>query len=127
MKKLLILVLLVISVSTGYAQKQFRVIYNEVVVTNKDNKVTRKAVENIIFYNYGNEPIVKMYFNDGSVKMFNQITETAYDKTDDGVAFSYAQYEEQSTNFTMLLQLFYETKYGARLVFKDGQTIQFIP
>jgi hypothetical protein len=127
MKKLLVVLILVLAVSTGYSQKQFRVIYNEVALTDKDQKVIRKFGENTIFFNYGNEPIVKIYLNDGSTRVFTQLTDSAEGKTEGGMEFTYAEYEENSEHFHVLLQLFTEKKYGARLVFEGGQTIQFIP
>lgn len=127
MKKLLVVLLLVLAVSTGYSQTQFRVDYSEVAIKDKDEKVTRRAVENTIFFNYGNKPVIKMYLNDGSVRTFIQITDRENGVTEGGMVFSYAKYEEQSSNLTILLQLFSDRQYGARLVFKDGQTIQFIP
>lgn len=127
MKKLLTLVLLILAVSTGYSQKQFSEVYSEVVITDKNNVATRKAVENIIVFNYGDAPVVKMYLNDGSVRIFDKIINGESGNTEDGVAFVSAVYQERSRSFWVRIQLFNEKKYGSRIIFSDGQTIQFIP
>ena len=126
MKKILIALLLVLAVSTGYSQTQFREIYSQSALVDKDNKVTRKVGENIFIFNYGSEPVIKLYMYDGSVRMFDQITDREYGKTVGGMTFHYAKYEERSQHFTVLVQLFDDRQYGVRLVFTDGQTIQFI-
>lgn len=127
MKKFLIAVLLVLAISTGYSQTQFREIYNQTALVDKDNKLTRKFGENIFIFNYGSEPVIKLYMYDGSVRMFDQITDRKYGKTEGGMTFHYARYEERSQHFTVTVQLFDDRQYGVRLVFSDGQTIQFIP
>jgi hypothetical protein len=127
MKKFLIAVLLVLAISTGYSQTQFREIYNQTALVDKDNKLTRKFGENIFIFNYGSEPVIKLYMYDGSVRMFDQITDRKYGTTEGGMTFHYARYEERSQHFTVTVQLFDDKQYGVRLVFSDGQTIQFIP
>ena len=127
MKRLLVVLLLVLTVSIGYSQTQFRVVYNEVALTDKNEKVTRRFGENIIFFNYGNESMVKIYLNDGTTRLFTQVTDRAEGKTSGGMEFEYAYYEEKSEHFQLMIQLFTDRQYGARLVLEDGQTIQFIP
>ncbi len=127
MKKFLIAVLLVLAISTGYSQTQFREIYNQTALVDKDNKLTRAFGENIFIFNYGSEPVIKLYMYDGSVRMFDQITDRKYGTTEGGMTFHYARYEERSQHFTVTVQLFDDEQYGVRLVFSDGQTIQFIP
>ena len=127
MKKILIVLLLVLAVSTGYSQTQFREIYSQTALVDKDNKLTRKFGENIFIFNYGSEPVIKLYMYDGSVRMFDQITDRKYGTTEGGMTFHYARYEERSQHFTVTVQLFDDKQYGVRLVFSDGQTIQFIP
>jgi hypothetical protein len=127
MKRLLVVLLLVLAVSTGYSQTQFREVYSQTAIVDKDSKVTRKFGENIFIFNYGSEPVIKLYLYDGSIRIFDQITDRGYDKTEGGMAFHYAKYKERSKYFIVTVQLFDDKQYGARLVFSDGQTIQFIP
>ena len=126
MKRLLVVLLLVLAVSTGYSQTQFSEVYSEIAVRDKENVVTRKVVENIIVFNYGNEPVVKMHLNDGSIRIFDQITNRESGSTEGGMTFTSAIYEERDRHFRIRLQLFNDRQYGVRLVFTDGQTIQFI-
>lgn len=127
MKRLLVVLLLVLAVSTGYSQEQFRRIYSQVVLTDKDSKVTKKIAQNTVIFNYGNKPIVKLLLNDGTTRMLTQTSDREYGTTDGGVSYESAMYEEKTEHFYALLQLFDEEQYGVRLIFDGGQTIQFIP
>lgn len=125
MKKLLIVLLLVLAVSTGYSQTQFRRNYSEVVLTQNDN-VTRKDGQNTIFFNYGNEPIIKIYLADGTVRYYEQISERQEKSTNGGMAFGGAVYQEVGKDLEMYVQLFEDRKYGFRIVFNNGDMIQFL-
>jgi hypothetical protein len=125
MKKLLVVLLLVLTVSIGYSQEQFRRIYSQVVLTQND-KTTRKDGENIIFFNYGNEAVIKIYLADGTVRYYEQVSDREENSTDGGMAFGGAMYQEKGKDLEIYVQLFEDRKYGFRVVFNNGDMIQFI-
>lgn len=125
MKKLLVVLLLVLAVSTGYSQTQFRRNYSEVVLTQNDN-VTRKDGQNTIFFNYGNEAVIKIYLADGTVRYYEQISDRQENSTNGGMAFGGAMYQEVGKDLEMYVQLFEDRKYGFRIVFNNGDMIQFL-
>jgi hypothetical protein len=125
MKKLLVVLALVLTVSIGYSQEQFRRIYSQVVLTQND-KTTRKDGENIIFFNYGNEAVIKIYLADGTVRYYEQLSDREENSTDGGMAFGGAMYQEKGKDLEIYVQLFEDRKYGFRVVFNNGDMIQFI-
>ena len=66
--------------------QQFRRVYSEIAII-KDNKVSRAESENVIFFNYGNEAVIKIYMADGSVRYFDQVTDRDEGSTYGGMAF----------------------------------------
>ena len=125
MKKLLIVLLLVLTVSTGYSQTQFRRNYSEVVLTQNDN-ITRKYSQNTVFFNYGNEAVIKIYLADGTVRYYEQISDREENSTNGGMAFNGAMYQEIGKDLEIYVQLFEDRKYGFRVVFNNGDMIQFL-
>lgn len=129
MKKLILFLLLFFTISATFAQEdtpqQFRRIYTEVVVTQK-GEVSRREAENTVLFNYGNQPEIKMYMSDGSVRYYEQISSREEGSTEGGMRFNSATYQEKTSNFTFYVQLFYDKKYGCRFIFSNGDMIQFI-
>jgi hypothetical protein len=125
MKKLLVVLLLVLAVSTGYSQTQFKRSYSEAVITQNDN-ITRKDGQNIVFFNYGNQPVIKIYLADGTVRYYEQISDREENSTDGGMAFGGAMYQEKGKDLKIYVQLFEDRKYGFRVVFNNGDMIQFL-
>ena len=126
MKKIILFLLLIFSISTISAQppQQFRRVYSEVAIV-KDNKVSRALAENAILFNYGNEAVIKIYMADGSVRYFDQTTERDEGSTYGGMAYNGAIYKDRTHGMTVFVQLFEDRRYGVRLIFKNGDMIQF--
>lgn len=126
MKKIILFLLLYFSISTMSAQppQQFRRVYSEIAVI-KDNKVSRAIAENTIFFNYGNEAVIKIYMADGSVRYFDQTTDRDEGSTYGGMAFNSAMYKDRTHGLTVFVQLFEDRRYGVRFIFKNGDMIQF--
>jgi hypothetical protein len=126
MKKLLFIILLIFTITTGYSQQQFREKYSELVLINK-GEVTRDNGENTIFYNYANTSSIKVYLHKGSVMYFDLISSVERGATEGGMTYSTALYKERDTKFLVRVQLFDEDQYGVRFVFSKDKSLQFIP
>lgn len=126
MKKLLFIMLLIFTVTTGYSQQQFREQYSELVLVNK-GKVTRDTGENTIFYNYANTNAIKIYLHQGAVMFFDKVSEVDKGTTESGMTYSTALYKERDSKFLVRVQLFDESQYGVRFVFSKDKSLQFIP
>lgn len=127
MKKVILFLLLIFSISTMSAQQpqQFRRVYSEIAVI-KDNKVSRAEAQNVILFNYGNEAVIKIYMSDGSVRYFDQVSDRDEGSTYGGMAFGSALYKDRTYGMTVFVQLFEDRQYGVRFIFKNGDMIQFI-
>lgn len=127
MKKLILFLMLVLAINTMSAQQpqQFRRIYSEIAVV-KNNVLSREQAQNTIFFNYGDEAVIKIYMADGSVRYFDQTTERDEGSTEGGMAFNGANYKDRTYGLIVFVQLFEDRKYGVRLIFKNGDMIQFI-
>lgn len=126
MKKIILILVLLFSINLVSAQEpqQFRRVYSEIAVI-KDKKVSRTDAQNTIFFNYGNEAVIKIYMSDGSVRYFDQTTNRDEGSTYGGMAFGSAMYKERTYGTTVFVQLFEDRKYGVRFIFNNGDMIQF--
>lgn len=126
MKKIILFLMLVLTINTMSAQQpqQFRRVYSEIAVI-KNNKVSRAEAQNTIFFNYGNEAVIKIYMADGSVRYFDQTTERDEGSTYGGMAYNGAMYKDRNHGMTVFVQLFEDRQYGVRLIFNNGDMIQF--
>jgi hypothetical protein len=126
MKKIILFLMLVLAINTMSAQQpqQFRRVYSEIAVV-KNNKVSRVEAENIVFFNYGGEAVIKIYMADGSIKYFDQIEERVEGATDGGMRYNGAMYKETNGKLTVFVQLFEDRQYGVRFIFKNGEMVQF--
>jgi hypothetical protein len=126
MKKVILFLMLVLTINTISAQQpqQFRRVYSEIALI-KDNEVSREVAQNTVFFNYNNEAIIKIYMADGTVRYFDQVTERSEGSTEGGMLFNSAIYEDRTYGFTVFIQLFEDRQYGFRLIFKNGDMIQF--
>jgi hypothetical protein len=126
MRKLLFAALLLLCLSVSYGQEtQFRRIYTELAIT-QNGKTTHSQGENVIFFNYGGEAVIKIYLADGSVRTFDQTTDRDEGRTNGGMGYSGATYKERDKDLTIYVQLFKNQNYGFRILFSNGDMIQFL-
>ena len=119
--------MLIIIINKTFAQEvpqQFRRFYSE-IATVKDNKISRAVAQNTILFNYGNEAVIKIYMADNSVRYFDQIAERDEGNTEGGMRYNGAMYKDRNYGMVIFIQLFEDRKYGVRLIFKNGDIIQF--
>lgn len=75
MKKLLLTMLLLFTVTLVSAQSQFTRIYSKICVIRKDKEPKWDSTENKIIFNYQNSATFKIIMNDGSIRFFDQKTD----------------------------------------------------
>ena len=127
MKKLILFLMLVLVINTTFAQEtpqQFRRVYSEIAIIKGDD-VSRAKSENTILFNYGNEAVIKMYMADGSLRYFDQVAERGEGSTEGGMGYNGAMFKDRHQGMTVFVQLFEDRQYGVRLIFKNGDMIQF--
>jgi hypothetical protein len=127
MKKLILFLLLILTINTTFAQEtpqQFRRVYSEIAIIKGDD-VSRAKSENTILFNYGNEAVIKMYMADGSLRYFDQVAGRGEGNTEGGMGYNGAMFKDRHQGMTVYVQLFEDRQYGVRLIFKNGDMIQF--
>lgn len=126
MRKIILILVLMFSINLVSAQEpqQFRRVYSEIALV-KDNKVSRADAQNIIIFNYDNEGVIKIYMADGSIRHFDQVTGRDEGFTEGGMGYNGAMYKDRTHDMTVFVQLFEDRQYGVRLIFKNGDMIQF--
>ncbi len=111
--------------TTMFSQTQQRYVYQNVTVTLND-KVKTSHVESVVYVNYGNQSVIKVY-PPNSVSVLYDLDSTVEEgKTDNGSEYWYGIYKKRDTNERIFIQLFKKVEYGIRLISFDGNiTIQF--
>jgi hypothetical protein len=125
MKKLLLTMLLLFTVTLTFAQSQFTRNYTKICVIKKDKTPQWNYAENKIIFNYQNSTTFKIIMNDGSVRFFDQETDLLEGETKGGIKFQSATFREQGSSLTIYLQIFDDNSYGTRIIFDNGDMIQF--
>jgi hypothetical protein len=126
MRKLLCILALVLISFVSVAQKPSRDIYTQVIVTEGEGKPIYKDVENVFYFNYGGESRLKVYYANGSVELYDQISERRDGSTVNGSKYVAADFKKPGTNFKFTLQVFLNPEYGVRMVFENGNLLQFV-
>ncbi len=118
--------MLILTINTISAQQpqQFRRVYSEIAVV-KNNILSREYAQNTIFFNYGDEGVIKIYMADGSIRYLDQITERDEGSTEGGMNYNGSMYKDRTYGLNVFAQLFEDRQYGFRLIFKNGDMIQF--
>ena len=129
MKKLILALVLILSISTAFAQEevpqQFRRAYNQVAFTIK-GEVSYREAENVILFNYGNKAEIKIYMSDGSIRYYEQISDRDDGSTEGGMGYDSAIYQEKGKTLRIYVQLFEDRQYGCRFIFANGDMVQFL-
>nr|WP_299417011.1 hypothetical protein [uncultured Emticicia sp.] len=127
MKKILTIYFFILS-SIVYCQKtQYAKQYLEVITTQKG--VEKKFyAENIIFFNYENKPVIKVYASDGNANFYDRISDELFDSVD-GEPCLRAVYKERKDSTKVIVQVFLNKQhdYGCRFVYLNGDIVHFLP
>jgi hypothetical protein len=125
MKNLLLTMLLLFTVTISSAQSQFTRIYSKICVIKKDKEPQWNSAENKIIFNYQDSATFKIIMNDGSIRFFDQKTDLLEGETTGGMKYQSATFTEQGSTLTVYLQIFDDNSYGTRIIFNNGDMIQF--
>lgn len=125
MKKLLLSAILLFSI-TMVAQNQERHVYYNMTIS-AENKIQTVEAHTVIYVNYENKPVVKIYPpNGGEAVLYDSVSTVEQDVTVNGNSFWYGFYRKRGTNIEILIQLFKSREYGIRFISTDGTTtVQF--
>lgn len=125
MKKIILVLMLIVTLAMS-AQTQERYVYQNAAVS-LDGKVTKSSgVESVVYVNYRNEPVIKVYAPNGEVILYDCVSEILEGTTNNGSDYWYGTYERRDNGARVLIQLFKETSSGIRFMSFDGKTsIQF--
>lgn len=127
MKTKLSIILLFIFAISHSQESQYAKKYSEVVTTQKG--VEKKFyTENIIFFNYENKPVIKVYTSDENVNFYDRISDELLDSVD-GEPCLRAVYKERKDSTKVIVQVFLNKQhdYGCRFVYLNGDIVHFIP
>lgn len=125
MKKLLLTILLLFTVTLTFAQTQFSRNYTKICVIKKYKTPQWNDAENKIIFNYQNSTTFKIIMNDGTIRFFDQQTDLSEGETQGGFKYQSAIFREQGSALTVYLQIFDDNTYGTRIIFENGDMIQF--
>lgn len=124
--KLSVFLLFIFAIS--YSQKtQYAKQYLEIITTQKGIEKKFYA-ENIIFFNYENKPVIKVYTSDGNVNFYDRISDELFD-TVNGEPCLRAVYKERKDSTKVIVQVFLNKQhdYGCRFVYLNGDIVHFLP
>ena len=125
MRKLLFTLLLLLTVSITFAQSEFRRNYTKILVIKDNKKGDWEFGSNNFVFNYKGEPTFKMIMNDGSIRFFDQMSGPQTGQTESGLKYQSAVFKEQGKQLIIYLQIFDNTEWGIRVIFENGDMIQF--
>jgi hypothetical protein len=125
MRKLILTLLLLFTLTTVSAQSEFRRNYTKILVTTNNKKGDWEFASNNFVFNYKGEPTFKMIMNDGSIRFFDQVTDLENVQTEGGLKYESAAFKEQGKPLIIYLQLFDDAEWGIRVIFENGDMIQF--
>ena len=127
MKKNLSIIFFIVSSIVYCQETQYAKKYLEVVTTQKGIEKKFYA-ENIIFFNYENKPVIKVYASDGNVNFYDRISDELLDTVDEEPCLR-AVYKERKDSTKVIVQIFLNKQhdYGCRFVYLNGDIVRFLP
>lgn len=128
MKNIITILIVFFSSFLAAQETQFTRNYSQVISINSAGvKSEWKQMDTRFIYNYSNNSQkIKAYIGN-IVKTYTQISETIYDKTNDGTEYAAVELIDDENGEELLLQLFKDGKFGVRLLFLDESLVQFVP
>lgn len=118
MKKLFLSLMLFISL-ISYSQEDYEILYDQVFRSTWKSEPTLFEFDSIL--NKVNITTVKS----GLKKNLIRISDYKDSETEGGFVYYFAMYVDQITNQEVMMQIFKDEKYGIRLIYSDGRTVQY--
>lgn len=124
MKKLLLLVMLVLGISTSYSQETFVRKYKYMIVTKNNVSGINKKADVTVVFNPNQQRGIKFHYISGKTTEYYQVSDLTEGKTESGEEYQSIKVIDNEEGYQITIQLF--DKIGAlRLIFSEGNTIEF--
>ena len=118
MKKIFLSLMLFISL-ISYSQEDYEILYDQVFRSTWKSEPTLFEFDSIL--NKVDITTVKS----GLKKNLTRISDYIDSETEGGFVYYSAMYIDQITNQEIMMQIFKDEKYGIRLIYEDGRTVQY--
>ena len=118
MKKLFLSLMLFISL-ISYSQEDYEILYDQVFRSTWKSEPTLFEFDSIL------DKVNITTVKSGLKKNLTRISDYIDSETEGGFVYYSAMYIDQITNQEVMMQIFKDEKYGIRLIYSDGRTVQY--
>ena len=118
MKKIFLSLMLFISL-ISYSQEDYEILYDQVFRSTWKSEPTLFEFDSIL------DKVNITTVKSGLKKNLTRISDYIDSKTEGGFVYYSAMYIDQITNQEVMMQIFKDEKYGIRLIYEDGRTVQY--
>lgn len=118
MKKLFLSLMLFISL-ISYSQEDYEILYDQVFRSTWKSEPTLFEFDSIL------DKVNITTVKSGLKKNLTRISDYIDSETEGGFVYYSAMYIDQITNQEIMMQIFKDEKYGIRLIYEDGRTVQY--
>ena len=118
MKKLFLSLMLFISL-ISYSQEDYEILYDQVFRSTWKSEPTLFEFDSIL------DKVNITTVKSGLKKNLTRISDYIDSETEGGFVYYSAMYIDQITNQEVMMQIFKDEKYGIRLIYEDGRTVQY--
>ena len=118
MKKIFLSLMLFISL-ISYSQEDYEILYDQVFRSTWKSEPTLFEFDSIL--DKVNITTVKSGLKNNLIR----ISDYKESETEGGFVYYSAMYIDQITNQEIMMQIFKDEKYGIRLIYSDGRTVQY--
>ena len=118
MKKIFLSLMLFISL-ISYSQEDYEILYDQVFRSTWKSEPTLFEFDSIL------DKVNITTVKSGLKKNLTRISDYIDSETEGGFVYYSAMYIDQITNQEVMMQIFKDEKYGIRLIYSDGRTVQY--
>ena len=118
MKKIFLSLMLFISL-ISYSQEDYEILYDQVFRSTWKSEPTLFKFDSIL------DKVNITTVKSGLKKNLTRISDYIDSETEGGFVYYSAMYIDQITNQEIMMQIFKDEKYGIRLIYEDGRTVQY--
>ena len=118
MKKIFLSLMLFISL-ISYSQEDYEILYDQVFRSTWKSEPTLFEFDSIL------DKVKITTVKSGLKKNLIRISDYKESETEGEFVYYFAMYVDQITNQEIMMQIFKDEKYGIRLIYEDGRTVQY--
>jgi hypothetical protein len=123
-KKILLWMMLLLTVSILYSQETFVRKYNYMIVTKDGVSGLSREADLTVIFNYNQEKQIKFHYATGETQEYYQVSQLIEGKTKSGEQYQLIKIIDKKDGYQFILQLF--DKIGAmRLIFSENNSVEF--